>query len=314
MTDDGSHESGCMSASRGWLQRALPGKRNSTKGPRGGKGLPTASTTTAQGISESISAPFNVTMTATQDTNAKETGTGTRAVTVFCASSKGKDVAFANAAKSLGKALAEAGRPLVYGGGSNGLMGTVSGAALAAGGEVTGVVPYAMVAAGGERGQVGGAGADRATYVALTEKGREKAEVVVVNSMHERKAEMAKRSCAFIGLPGGYGTFEEVLEVVCWSQIGIHRKPVLVLNIHGYWDPLRELVRNGIKNGFILEKNAQLLRFVEGPEDHAEHENFDWGKAALEALDAWENIASSHYYNWHLRKDGKTEEDTLGAT
>ena len=89
---------------------------------------------------------------------------------------------------------------------------------------------------------------------------------------------------------------------------------VLVLNIHGYWDPLRELVRNGIKSGFILEKNEQLLRFVEGPEDHAEHEDFDWGKAALEALDTWEDIASSHYYNWHLRKEGKTEEDTLGAT
>ena len=103
MTDDASHESGCWSASRGWLQRALPGvvKRNSTKGsgPRGGRGVPALSTTTAQGTSTSISAPFNVTMTATQNTNAKETGAETRAVTVFCASSKGQDVAFANAAK-----------------------------------------------------------------------------------------------------------------------------------------------------------------------------------------------------------------------
>ncbi|PIL30573.1 hypothetical protein GSI_07273 [Ganoderma sinense ZZ0214-1] len=319
----GSHESGCMRAIRTWTQRALPGRRNRTsiKGEReaGNRQAPpsgttpttVATTTTTQ--SKAISAPFNVTMTIPQ--NQKETET--RAVTVFCASSKGTDIAFVNAAKSLGKALADAGRPLVYGGGSHGLMGTVSGAALAAGGDVTGVVPYAMVVAGGERGQVGGANAnanasaDRATYVALEEQGREK---VVVNSMHERKAEMAKRSCAFIGLPGGYGTFEEVLEVVCWSQIGIHRKPVLVLNVHGYWNPLRELVRNGIKSGFILEKNEQLLRFVEGPKDHAEHENFDWGKAAVEALDTWENIASSHFYNWHLRKDGKAEEDTLGAT
>ena len=89
---------------------------------------------------------------------------------------------------------------------------------------------------------------------------------------------------------------------------------VLVVNVLNFYDPLRALIRNGIENGFIVEKNEKLIKFVEGPEDRAEHENFDWGKAALEALDTWENIASSHYYNWHLRKDGKTEEDTLGAT
>ncbi|EJF62650.1 hypothetical protein BD309DRAFT_984780 [Dichomitus squalens] len=239
------------------------------------------------------------------------TKTETRAVTVFCGSSKGRDVAFTNAAKSLGKALAEAGRPLVYGGGSAGIMGAVSGAVLDAGGQVTGVVPYAMVAAGGEVEQTKGT---HTPHVQLKEKGREKAEVVVVNSMHERKAEMAKRSCAFFGLPGGFGTFEEVLEVVCWSQIGIHSKPVLVLNVLGFWDPLRDLVKNGIRSGFILEKNEKLLRFVEGPEDHAEHESFDWGKAAVEALETWEGVAASHYYNWHLRKDGKTEEDAMGAT
>lgn len=73
-------------------------------------------------------------------------------------------------------------------------------------------------------------------------------------------------------------------------------------------------MQNGIQSGFILEKNRSLLRFVEGPENYAEHENFDWGKAAVEALNTWEDIAASHLYNWHLRKDGNTEEDTLGAT
>ena len=86
------------------------------------------------------------------------------------------------------------------------------------------------------------------------------------------------------------------------------------MNVLGFWNPLRELIRNGVKSGFILEKNEKLLRFVEGPEDPAEHENFDWGKAAIEALDKWEAVTASHFYNWHLRKDGKTEEDVMGAT
>ncbi|TFK87914.1 hypothetical protein K466DRAFT_615416 [Polyporus arcularius HHB13444] len=233
--------------------------------------------------------------------------TQTRAVAVFCGSSTGNQPAFLNAAKSLGKAIAEAGRPLVYGGGSKGIMGAVSGAVLDAGGDVTGVVPYAMVAVGGEVDQTKG---HHAPHILLKEKGREK---VVVNSMHERKAEMARRSCGFIGLPGGYGTFEEVLEVVCWSQVGIHSKPVLVVNVLNYWNPLRELVRNGIENGFILAKNEALLRFVEGPADLAEHESFDWGKATMEALDKWQGAQASHFYDWTLRKDGKTEEDVLGA-
>ncbi|KAI0694162.1 hypothetical protein C8T65DRAFT_585234 [Cerioporus squamosus] len=232
----------------------------------------------------------------------------TRAVTVFCGSSTGNQPAFVNAAKSLGKAMAEAGRLLVYGGGSRGIMGAVSGAALEAGGDVTGVVPYAMVAAGGEVDQTKGV---HAPHIVLKEKGREK---VVVNSMHERKAEMARRSSGFIGLPGGYGTFEEVLEVVCWSQVGIHSKPVLVVNVLNYWEPLRELVRNGIKNGFITPKNEALLQFVEGPADLAEHETFDWGKATMEALDKWQGAPTSHFYNWTLRKDGETDSDVLGAS
>lgn len=81
-----------------------------------------------------------------------------------------------------------------------------------------------------------------------------------------------------------------------------------------FYDPLRDLIRNGIKNGFIHEKNEQLVLFVEGPADHVEHEDFDWGEAALEALDKWQDVATSHYYNWTLRKDGKTDDDVLGAS
>ena len=89
---------------------------------------------------------------------------------------------------------------------------------------------------------------------------------------------------------------------------------VIVLNVLSFWDPLRELIKNGIKHGFILEKNLQLLQFVEGPADHAEHEDFDWGKAAIDALDKWQAVSASHFYNWTLRKEGKTDSDTLGAS
>ncbi|RPD59202.1 hypothetical protein L227DRAFT_586761 [Lentinus tigrinus ALCF2SS1-6] len=250
----------------------------------------------------SISSPFNVkssSMTVQQ--------AAARAVAVFCGSSTGNQPAFLHAANSLGKAMAEAGRPLVYGGGSAGIMGAVSGAVLEAGGDVTGVVPYAMVAAGGEVSQTQ---ENRRPPLMLKQKGREK---IVVNSMHERKAEMARSSCGFVGLPGGYGTFEEVLEVVCWSQVGIHSKPVLVVNVLNFWNPLRELVRNGIENGFINARNEALLQFVEGPADLSEHESFDWGKATLEALDKWQGVQAGGFYDWTLRKEGKTEDDTLGA-
>ncbi|TCD62389.1 hypothetical protein EIP91_006943 [Steccherinum ochraceum] len=232
------------------------------------------------------------------------------AVAVYCASSMGNKTAYQNAALSLGRALGDANRPLVYGGGSKGLMGVVSGGVLEKNGKVTGVVPYAMVSAGGEKEQTMD-GAPGYGQVLLQEKGRELlkqgltlAAKIVVDSMHQRKMEMAKRACAFVGLPGGYGTFEEVLEVVTWSQLGIHNKPILLVNVYSYWEPLRQLIRNGIAEGFISAKNEKLIQFVDGPADHAEHEDFDWGKATLEALDKWEAVVISYTYNWTKRTAG----------
>ena len=242
-------------------------------------------------------------------------------------------------------------------------MGAVSGAVIDAGGDVTGITPMAMVAAGGEVDQRNGS---RGAHVKLQETGREKVRPprsrgmfvarrlregcgtgricewtaraggqrltrgrqIVVNSMHERKAEMAKQSCAFVALPGGFGTFEEVLEVVCWTQIGLHSKrasllpppcarsrstAVLVLNVRGFYNPLRELVRSAIRDGFILERNEGLLRFVDGPEDLEEHASFDWGKAALETLDAWQSVQVTHYYNWKVRKEGEEGDELDNA-
>ncbi|KAI0078140.1 hypothetical protein K474DRAFT_1706695 [Panus rudis PR-1116 ss-1] len=236
------------------------------------------------------------------------------AVAVYCASSLGHRKAFQEAAKSVGYALAEAGRPLVYGGGNKGIMGVVSGAALEKGGRVIGVVPYAMVAAGGEAEQLKGTAETNSARIALQERGREKIQHVVVNSMHERKLEMAKRACGFVGLPGGFGTFEEVLEVTTWSQLGIHNKSVIVLNILGFWEPLRSLIVQGVQEGFIQPKNAELIIFVDGPADHSEHDTYDWGKATLDALNAWKPLARPQLYDWARRTDEQADSSVEAAT
>ncbi|KAI0093741.1 hypothetical protein BDY19DRAFT_270476 [Irpex rosettiformis] len=247
-----------------------------------------------------ISAPFsrvhlnNQAMTVTQPTTA---------VAVYCASSLGSQKAYQNAAVSVGDALAKAGRTLVYGGGRKGLMGVVSGAAIEAGGKVIGVIPYAMVVSGGEQEQTAGQALSKAAIEALFDgQNRENEDTVVVGSMHERKLEMAKQSCGFITLPGGYGSFDELLEVTTWSQLGIHNKPTIVLNVLSFYEPLRQLIRNGVQAGFIKKENETLVIFVDGPPDHAEHESFDWGRAALDAMDSWKTVDRQVYYNWDKQR------------
>ncbi|KIJ69661.1 hypothetical protein HYDPIDRAFT_80450 [Hydnomerulius pinastri MD-312] len=210
-----------------------------------------------------------------------------RAVAVYCAASFGKQKAFQQAALSLGHALVAANRPLVYGGGNSGIMGVVSGAvANSDGGKVTGIIPYAILAAGGEKDKGNGQAKSNNIADALDEKRRGE---IVVNSMHERKVEMAKRVGAFVGLPGGFGTFEEILEVITWNQLNIHNKPVILLNVLSYYNALRELVKNGVREGFIQPQNEKLVIFVDGPADHKDHENFDWGQAALDAIGTWQH-------------------------
>lgn len=209
------------------------------------------------------------------------------AVAVYCAASLGKQNAFQLAALSLGHALAEAKRPLVYGGGNTGLMGVVSGAVADEGGQVTGIIPYAIHAAGGEKDKGNGITKTESVAEVLDEDRRGRIETIIVDSMHERKIEMAKRVGAFVGLPGGYGTFEEVLEVITWNQLNIHNKPVILLNVLSYYNPLRELIRNGVREGFIQPHNEKLCVFVDGPTDHKDHISFDWGQAALDAIAAW---------------------------
>ncbi|KDQ33944.1 hypothetical protein PLEOSDRAFT_1110795 [Pleurotus ostreatus PC15] len=230
-------------------------------------------------------------------------------VAVYCASSMGRKDAYRLAAVSVGHALAEANRPLVYGGGSKGIMGVVSGAALEKGGKVTGVVPYPMLVAGGEQDKTS------PSKIRLNEKGREKIETIIVDTMHERKVEMARRSCAFIGLPGGFGTFEEIMEVTTWTQLGIHNKPVILLNVHSYWEPIRSMIQTAVDEGFVQPHNAALISFVNGPGPDAsmeEHENFDWGRAAIKVIENWKRDPGECPYDWTASRSGG-EKDELDA-
>jgi uncharacterized protein (TIGR00730 family) len=158
---------------------------------------------------------------------------------VFCGSSTGRQPAYAQTARALGAELVRRGLGLVYGGGSVGLMGVIADAVLAEGGEVIGVLPRGLV--GKELGHEG-----------LTE-------LHLVDSMHERKALMASLADGFVALPGGLGTLEEILEILTWAQLGIHRKPVGLVDVEGYWSGLLALVRHAVGEGFIRPEYAALL-------------------------------------------------------
>lgn len=167
-------------------------------------------------------------------------------VCVFCGSSMGNDQRFADAARDLGAALAARRIGLVYGGGSIGLMGVVADEVLSNGGEAIGVIPRGL-----EREEIAHAG--------LTE-------LRVVASMHERKALMAELADAFVALPGGLGTFEELLETLTWLQLGIHRKPVALLDVDDYWAGLRRLLDDAVRCGFVHERNAASLLVATRPD------------------------------------------------
>jgi uncharacterized protein (TIGR00730 family) len=156
-----------------------------------------------------------------------------RNVCVYCGSSAGNDARFADAAEALGRALATEGLGLVYGGGGEGLMGRLARATLAAGGHVTGVIP---------------------TFLLRKEHALSAAhEMVVVSDMHERKQRMFDRADAFVALPGGVGTLEELVEQMTWAQLNRHAKPILIANIGGFWRPLLALIAHMRIEGFIRD-------------------------------------------------------------
>jgi uncharacterized protein (TIGR00730 family) len=161
-----------------------------------------------------------------------------RSVCVFCASSNGVDPIFLESAKALGQAIAKRGWQLVYGGAQVGLMGVMADAALAHGGSVIGVIPRALV----ER---------EIAHRGLTE-------LIETSSMHERKAEMARRADAFLVLPGGLGTLDELCEILTWSVLGIHDKPVVLINIAGYWDAFLAMLDAAVTAGFLRGAHPRL--------------------------------------------------------
>lgn len=169
--------------------------------------------------------------------------TGRRRICVFSGSSAGISDAYADAARTLGEQLARSGIDLVYGGASVGLMGAVADAVLAAGGQVTGVIPRALVD-------------KEVAHLGLTD-------LRIVNSMHERKALMANLSDGFIALPGGIGTLEELFEVWTWAQLGSHGKPCAVLNVLGFYDGMLEFLDHVVGQGFLKPVHRDML-LVEG--------------------------------------------------
>lgn len=164
---------------------------------------------------------------------------GCASVCVYCGSSLGTDPRLADAARELGERLAAAGIRLVYGGGAVGLMGVVADAVLAAGGEVHGVIPRGLFSK-----EVGHPGLTR-----LDE----------VGSMHERKQRMADLADAFVALPGGFGTLEELAEIVTWSQLGLHAKPIVVVDLDGFWQPLLQQLDRMVAAGVLKARNRELV-------------------------------------------------------
>jgi uncharacterized protein (TIGR00730 family) len=168
-----------------------------------------------------------------------------RRICVFCGSKTGIAGEYREAAAVLGRELVQRGLGLVFGGGSVGLMGVLADAVLAGNGEVIGVIPNALAT-------------KELLHPRVTEMRR-------VRDMHERKATMAELSDAFVALPGGYGTFEELFEIVTWAQLGFHRKNIGLLNVAGYFDPLSDLIDHAIREGFIAAPHRELIVLAEEP-------------------------------------------------
>ncbi len=166
---------------------------------------------------------------------------------VYCASSPGSNPAVTAATEALGQLLAERDIELVYGGGAVGLMGLVADTVLAEGGRVTGIIPTGLFSR-------------EVAHRGVTE-------LIEVDSMHERKMAMFERSDAFMALPGGFGTLEEVAEVTTWSQIGIHTKPIGLLNVDGFWDGLITWLDRAVDDRVLREENRGLLVVGDDPAD-----------------------------------------------
>jgi uncharacterized protein (TIGR00730 family) len=172
-----------------------------------------------------------------------------RSVCVYCGSSPGRDETYAKAGHLLGRSIAKSGLRLIYGGGTKGIMGAVAEGALRAGGKVTGIIPRFLINR-------------EATETALDRLD----ELVITDNMHERKHRMFEKSDAFVALPGGIGTVEEIVEIMTWGQLGHHRKPIVFGNVKGFWDPMLALLDHMSSEGFIHTAQRVKPLVVDDPE------------------------------------------------
>jgi len=157
-----------------------------------------------------------------------------RSICVYCGSQPGRDASYREAGKALGQSIAAHGLRLVYGGGTKGIMGAVANGVMAGGGKVTGIIPEFLMDKEATRHSLG-----------------QLDELLVTENMHMRKHAMFERSDAFVTLPGGIGTLEEIVEIMTWSQLGRHEKPIVFANINGFWDPMLSLIGHMAEAGFI---------------------------------------------------------------
>jgi len=157
-----------------------------------------------------------------------------KSICVYCGSRPGRDAAYMTAGRTLGKEIAEYGLRLIYGGGTKGIMGAVASGVLSAGGQVTGIIPEFLIDMEATRHSLG-----------------QLNELIVTPDMHARKHMMFERSDAFVALPGGIGTLEEIVEIMTWAQLARHEKPMVFANINGFWDPMMELMKHMTEEGFI---------------------------------------------------------------
>lgn len=171
----------------------------------------------------------------------------TQNICVYCGSSTGKNPAFVTAGTQLGEAIVEAGMGLVYGGATIGIMGAVARAVTLGNAPVIGVIPEFLFK-------------EEIPYT-------DASELIVTQSMHERKQIMYDRSCAFVALPGGVGTLEELVEMMTWAQLGQHQHPVIIANIDGFWDTLLALFDHMLASGFVRPSLQQLYHVVSDPKD-----------------------------------------------
>jgi uncharacterized protein (TIGR00730 family) len=190
-------------------------------------------------------------------------------VCVFAGSSAGSRDEYQDAARALGRTLAERGIGLVYGGARVGLMGIIADATLTAGGQAIGVIPAALVAR-------------EIAHEGLTE-------LRIVSSMHERKALMADLSDAFIAVPGGWGTLEEFFEVLTWAQLGLHRKPCGLMNVLGYFDGLLSFLEHAVREGFLRREYASTIAVGASPAALLDR----LGSYAPPAVEKWIDRAST---------------------